>query len=399
MKKTLSCLLCAALVGTVLFSGCSFGKNNEEPKPEQKPKDTVPAVDYTPATGSSYLIIVSNNTDEDLVAFRGVTPKLNQLIGGIPAGPGGTHKLKLDKSIFPEDNIGFVVTLIKESDYKANYKDLAKLKGSPFANIFATYNSNGENTNVYEINAIKNGGAEIRIYNHSGMVVQLRQDGPKGIPLCVVPDEAEFSIYSVEANKNYKFWPVFQKYNSSTQNIMTVYPTYSSGRNKGKRVSRSTSLQPGENETYNTDDWLSPDFELNPGCAYLMIYNGTDDGLQFMDGGQTYLTPSGLDTIRRNKYLCYEIPMQVLSGNGDDTIYDEKRFATKGAYSLTNTTENQPLPEFTYKAGYMYKINVTGTQGEINFSKPVPYAKYNILGTTPDEEVKLLTEAEIAALD
>ncbi|MDR0551991.1 MAG: hypothetical protein LBG72_08260, partial [Spirochaetaceae bacterium] len=99
---------------------------------------------------TDYSILVRNNTNFRLVAFKGDL-RADALIGGIPAHAQG-HGLPLNTTLFNKTE-DFPMILLTEEQYKANKNNLQSQKNTPFTRVYVFYNKNGDNNVHYEISA------------------------------------------------------------------------------------------------------------------------------------------------------------------------------------------------------------------------------------------------------
>lgn len=377
MKKTKMFLLAGLAFCALVLTGCPEPvNNNANGNNANGGGDTVPAVDYT--SHNDYSVMVKNNTSFKLVAFKGSPSKAN-LIGGIPADS-ANHKLEKKSTLFTTSQ-DFMLFIIKEEDYIANYNNLSVLNNSPFANIYAYYNSNSSNQMVYEISRLAGGDGEITVYNTSNMNVELRLEGPKGQTFGYVGDGMARTTFKVNAdNTEYYLFPVFRKFNSQTGEIMTVFPKWTSGSHKGQPVYEYFELN-AEDRSKNlySTKWLGDDTELNPGYAYLQVQNGADYGVNFLDGGVAQVTSTGGKVINSNRIRTFQIAMPKLSGSGANTVYGEEFAALAGGFGVGTPSEPYNLPAFTYKAGYIYKVTTEGSQGDLRLSEITVVGKYDFI--------------------
>lgn len=131
---------------------------------------------------------------------------------------------------------------------------------SPFANIYAYYNANSDNAMVYEISSKLGGNGTITVYNTSGFNVELRLNGINGETLGYIGDGMAVTTFNAGWG-NYYIYPVFRKYNSARNEIMTVYPKYGSNMAEAAGQAVCESFPLADSQKYRTHelrttDWL-----------------------------------------------------------------------------------------------------------------------------------------------
>ena len=371
MKKIQTTLLVGLMFCALALVGCKDPVNNTT-----TPDDGVPAIDYTSHT--DYSVMVTNNTSFNLVAFKG-SPRKSNLLGGIPANQ-TNHKLGKVASLFPTSQ-DFMLFIVKEDDYRANYENLSALDNTPFASIYAYYNTNSANLMSYEISSLSGGNGEIVVHNTSNMNIELRLEGPKGATLGYVGDGMARTTFKVQAdNQEYYIFPVFRKFNSTTNEIMTVFPTWTSGNHAGQPVYEYFELNATDKtkNLYSTN-WIGAEMELNPGYAYLQVQNGSSSGVNFLDGGVAQTTSTGGKIINSNRTMTFQIAMPKISGGATDAVYGNQYSATDNSYAIGLPTDPYYIPAYTYKAGYIYGITCTGTQGDLTLSEITIVGRYDFV--------------------
>jgi hypothetical protein len=129
-------------------------------------------VDFTSHNDGPYSIIVSNNTSQRLVAFKGDL-RADALIGGIPGG-NKNHRLPYVPELFDKTE-DFPLILLTEEQYNANKDNLLSQKNYPFTRVYVFYNKTGDNSIVYEIAEGLGGNNSLRIINPSSSLnVEIR---------------------------------------------------------------------------------------------------------------------------------------------------------------------------------------------------------------------------------
>lgn len=349
--KKLLAVAFAAMLGLVLV-GC--------PKPTDPQKEeNNSGVDFTDYA-TNYAITVKNNSTKNMVLFKG-EPTQKNVIGGVKAS--STSHIKKDGAYFSNSQ-DFVVYVVTEDDYIAN-KDsdtgLQTLTASPYTTFYAVYNTVSQNETVYEISSLLAGKYKIIVNNGTKYNVELRNKGLNGETLGfseTMSFEKAFHIGQGE----YMIFPVFRKFDRTSSEILSVYPTYASGDPAGEPKSYEFSLDEETTERqFNVKNWVNG-IKFNPSAAYIKITNNADQGLQFFTGADStpLITSAGGKRINTGKSLTYSIDM-VRTGN---TTFEESVIAA--GYRLgTNRIDNIYLngdakTTQEYKAGYLYSYTVSG---------------------------------------
>jgi hypothetical protein len=202
------------------------------PDSDEEPENTSdPAIDWNSYTAvGSYVFKVVNNTDQRLVAFKGSLNKSN-IVGGIPANVTGEgHGFKKNTDLFSETG-DFVLIFIADEQYNSKLNDLAALDRTPFARLYAFYNSTGTNETVYEINASLGGEYSLIVQPSTEWNVELRLDDADGPALGYVAKGQYNTTFKMHTGM-YNVFPVIRQYNRLQNEIITTYPKYDNGRAK-----------------------------------------------------------------------------------------------------------------------------------------------------------------------
>lgn len=308
--------------------------------------------DYT----SNYALIVKNNSTKNMVLFKG-KPSQQNVLGGVKAC--STSHIKNDKTFFSETQ-DFVVYVVTEENYKDN-KDFLLFSAQPYTTFYAVYNTNMINSNVYEIPSLNAGAYKIVVNNASIFNVELRSKSLNGEILGFsepMTFEKAFHIGQGE----FMVFPVFRKFDKTSREIFSVYPTYASGALAGETKLFEFFLDEGTTEVQlNVQKWLNG-VKLNPSAAYIEIINCADRSLQFFTGADStpLLTSSGGKVIYAGKSLIYSIDM----ANNNGTTIEESVVAA--GYRLASPIidniylNGDATTTQEYKAGYLYSYTVRG---------------------------------------
>lgn len=347
-NKFLFVMMCLFAIFSFVACDDLFGnKNNDGTNPPVVEEPEV-KIDYTNYV-TDYSIKVKNNTTKKLVAFKG-SPSETNLLGGIPAGPGNEHGLKKVASLFATSS-DFPLFLVTEEDYLNNINNLGVLANSPFTVMYAYYNTNAENKKIFEISGSLGGDCIIKFSNTTGFNVELRKDGTGGETLAYVGSDFGTTTFFVNA-ETYTLYPVLRKFSKTKNEIITVYPCPKD--NPGEPVVRVVTLDPGDEISLTTKGWIEEDMTLDPGCAYLVINNKSNDAFHFYSADGVLTTSTGRDAIKVAESLMFQIDMEM-----DNGIFLQSREVA--GYKIRCATYEYILKSFKYESGKIYSISVDGT--------------------------------------
>lgn len=347
----------ALLVASMMFMGC-WDDDSTTSSNENKS-----GVDFTSYSASSYVVKVRNNTQKKLVAFKG-TPSADTLIGGIPA-TAANHGLPRSTSLFPSST-DFVLFIVTEDDYVANKSNLSALANTPFARLYAYYNSNAANNNVYEISSVMGGSGAIVLQNNTQYNVELRRNGIYGETIGYTSAETYNTTFSVEYG-NYLLFPVFRKFDTTINEIVTVYPKYSSGSGKGRSVVASVGVtSENPSRSLNASEWLQTDGQIfSSAYAYITINNQVSgNDISLYAGTDAMTTSTGFSYIASGSQKTFTLEMETLTADSSSGVREYAESRDYALFHVGNEVKNDVYlsgsasTTYTYKAGYKYIFTV-----------------------------------------
>ena len=365
--KNISFTFVLILIFAVFITGCTqeprvryiyIGDDNGQDYTNYYNRD----IDYTNYYGSECSIRVRNETNRNIVCFKG-TPSADTLIGGVRAGT--TSGLKRDDRLFYNSG-DFVLYVVTEDDYLYYQKYYYELGHNPLDMIYVYYNADSEaNSNmVYTISRYLDGDAYLMLNNPTYYNIELRMDSPWGEALAfeaanTVQTKIPVSYYY------YTLYPTLRRLDMRTGEILTWFP-----KNiiDGGLVYIQNRLHEDNRywEIYVLD-WFDPSaFEeySRPGAAYVTIYNGnTQTGIKLYKGAyaEAAVTSTGGKTINTGKTLVFEVPMTSL-----DSSYISSTVTISG-WMVGSYMRDINVPELEVEAGKMYYLEVSGSSAyEIN---------------------------------
>ena len=199
-----------AFVLLALVTGCANPPDNEP---------DVDTVDFTSHV-TDYSVLIRNNTNERLIAFKGELRKDN-IIGGIPARA-ASHALPKNPALFDKSEM-FPMILLTEGQFNAYRNDLNLLTNTPFVRLLVSYSRNADNAAVYELSEFIGGNNQLIVQNTSASInVELRVGGIAGATIGYAPAGVLSTTFRLR-DGNYTIFPVFIRYNVVNDVIETTY--------------------------------------------------------------------------------------------------------------------------------------------------------------------------------
>lgn len=321
-------------------------------------------IDYTNYTGDGASIRVKNSTNLALVAFKGSLGASN-LVGGVPAGA-ADHGFK--KTALFTTTGDFPLVLITEEQYNEHKNNLNALANTPFTRVYAFYNANAENNNVYEISGQLGGAYSLVLQNGSGMNVELRLNGVHGEPLGYAQEGMYNTTLKIEQG-DYLVFPVFRKFNAVRGEIISVYPKYTNGNPKYDAFMVSAEEPEYELDLTNYIQGV----ELSTGSAYLLIQNNSGTGIQLRKGGAVQKTATGISTINNSNNRLFQIDMAKIGSSGNNNLAETADVSQYAIGTAVSTVLLETLENHIFDVDYSYTITVTrdSNTGLFILSEPI----------------------------
>jgi hypothetical protein len=357
MKKLFGFLTVAVLTAGILLS-CDLdlgGDNNNG-------TDTS-GVDFN-SYRNNYALHVNNSTSKDLVAFKG-SLSASQLIGGVRAGV-SSHYFEKKSSLF-SDTGDFTLIFLTLEDYNAHKSNLKALENTPFTRAWAFYNKNGEgNDTVIEISDKLGGNNTLVIQNNTHMNVELRLDGIHGPTIGYARDRTQNTTLFM-SDGNYSIFPVFKKYDSFHDRVITMYPTIQEGPFAGSPWSEDYGFSDGKEITIDVSQ-ITTKQHITTGCAYLTVRNSSNSGFSVYKGNVLQKTETGISTINGGEMRTFRIDMaQVGNKYAETASFAGYSMGPTGKTSLVDNNlkdkDDNPVDDsvFTVNVDTIYQIIVSGT--------------------------------------
>ncbi|MDR0909241.1 MAG: hypothetical protein LBM77_05685 [Spirochaetaceae bacterium] len=350
--------LFCAIVAAFAFVGCDLF-NPKQTKNDEGPVDWI---NYK--TSGNYSLIITNETNYDIVVFKD-SISLSRLLGGVPKGE-SNHGLPANATLFGNQTGDCALIIITKAQFEDNEDDLGNtaLSQSPFTRIYAAYNASGDNSIPWVVDGKLGGTNTMVLQNMTEYNMEIRRDSPRGQAVAYAPYQS-FNTNIYLADGNYNIFPVFKKYNPVSDVIITMYPK----RDDGTPKRNSFSFEGGSETEINANDYLSG-ITFTSGYAYLMIVNNSNNGVQVMKGNTVQKTATGIEIINptSNRMFPVEMPSIQL---GEEPIYAE----TMSFSGWTVGEVGSPISIATteFKVDYMYTVTVSGDAnvGALTVSAPV----------------------------
>lgn len=358
--KNISFTFVLILIFAVFITGCTqeprvryiyIGDDNGQGYTNYYNRD----IDYTNYYGSECSIRVRNETNRNIVCFKGI-PSDDTLIGGVRAGT--TSGLKRDDRLFYNSG-DFVLYVVTEDDYLYYQKYYYELGHNPLDMIYVYYNADSEaNSNmVYTISRYLDGDAYLMLNNPTYYNIELRMNGPWGEPLTFAGANMVQATIPVRYG-DYSIYPAFRRFDRRIGEMLTCFPIDGID-------SRLVFLD-------FTLDWMCNTWEINvtnlfdpsafndysiPGSAYISVHNGhSRTGVSLYKGSNTEaaITSTGGRVINTGKTLVFEVPMSSRDRTSISTQTDIV------GWKIGSNMMNCAIPQLLVEAGRMYFLEVQG---------------------------------------
>lgn len=342
-------------LGLMSFFGCqnSLGKGEEKKGSGDKGKGS--AVSFENFKTRS--ISVKNNTAERLVAFKGeISP--SSLISGVPANA-SNHGLRMDESLFSATG-DFALLFLTEEVYNKNKDNLAAVKNSPFASIYAFYNKTGSNDLVYTISSNSGGNAKLTLQNNSAFNVEIRCNSPDGEVLGYAGAYTANTVINVNPG-DYTLYPVFKKYIARDNEIYSVVPKFQTSK---KPYAQDFAIT--DADSWNVGEvWDATALQLSSGGFYLTINNQSKTAVRFKKGTTEFETSLGIKGIKSGSQATFFV---AFTKDADGAYPDSFPMET---LTIGSALYPKQIPPHTYKLDTKYTITIKGNEQDNLTLEPI----------------------------
>lgn len=351
MKKKSLCLAIVCIAVLLLSAACGNAFGNKKKDSKQGNSGNTPAA--TTVSFESFSprsISVKNNTGERLVAFKGAI-EASSLISGVPANA-SNHGLKPDATLFGETG-DFALLFLTEKVYNENKGNLAAVKNSPFASVYAFYNKTGSNDLVYTISSNSGGKAKLTLQNNSPFNVEIRVNSPEGEVLGYTGAYTANTVLNINPG-DYTLYPVFKKYIARDNEIYSVVPKF---KKTNKPFAQDFAIT--DSDTWNIGKlWDSTAMQLSSGGFYLTINNQSNTAVRFTKGTTEFETSLGIKGIKSGSQATFFVAFQK---GADGSYPDSFKMST---LSIGSALYPNTLPEYTYQLDTKYTITIKGAEAD-----------------------------------
>jgi hypothetical protein len=267
MKKL---FLMTALLMALIFAGCDTDADDGD----TDNADETDGINWT--NESNGTLTVKNNTSMDIILFQGQTPVKANILGGVKASTTKAFDLADDVDDF--ETGGYVILRgITKTEYDANSANLSLAKVEYSA--MALYGKGKEY--LAEISPNYFGDFAFKVSNTSSYGVELRKDSPDGEKIAFIPAAAvNVSVYTKSSDPILIF-PVYVYYNSTSQELITIMPSFADSVNVIPRPVTYASIP-----TYTFSGDLSAAHESS---AYITVVNNASNQAAMLTLGESVL--------------------------------------------------------------------------------------------------------------
>jgi hypothetical protein len=377
MKKVFVTLAVVSVLAGIFLSCDNTENNNNDNGIDSN------GVDWTDyQTDGSYSIRIKNESNRDLVVFKGSLTAAN-LIGGVHKN--ATNHGLPKTALFGAQSTDFSLIFLTKEDYEKNKNNLASLEQKPFTRIFAVYNAAGSNDIPFLVDSKLGGTNTLVLQNMTSYNMEIRRDSPRGPTLGYAPNLAlNTEIYLIDGN--YSLFPVFKKYDATRDLITTIYPK----RPDGSPMRDGKALENGMEIEVNASTYTSGLANFTSGYAYLVVTNNSNNGVQVRKGDTVQQTATGMKMVNAGAQRTFLVEMPAVT-SGDGTVFAEK--TVFAGWNIGETGDPKLIPvnielqdgsisggdnQNVFEADYMYTVTVTGdanTAGGLVIAKPTKGSK------------------------
>ena len=258
----------------------------------------------------------------------------------------------MDDQLFSETG-DFALLLLTEKVYNENKDNLAAVKNSPFASVYAFYNKTGSNDLVYTISSKSGGKAKLTLQNNSPFNVEIRVNSPEGEVLGYTGAYTANTVLNINPG-DYTLYPVFKKYIARDNEIYSVVPKF---KKTNKPFAQDFAIT--DSDTWNIGKlWDSTAMQLSSGGFYLTINNQSNTAVRFTKGTTEFETSLGIKGIKSGSQATFFVAFQK---GADGSYPDSFKMST---LSIGSALYPNTLPEYTYQLDTKYTITIKGSQAD-----------------------------------
>jgi len=345
MKKMKFLMLLLAVGLMFGLIGCP-----EETEKEKDPGDEI-TVDFT--SHETFSIRVRNNTNQRLVAFKG-KPDTANLLGGIPAN---ATNHGLSRAGFT-DSVDFALTLVTEAEFNramAAGGNQALASAEKFNVIYAFYNHNGTNNNVFEINAQSGGAGRLIMENPTAWNIELRKDAYDGLTLGFIGPFTSTQTLNLDPGE-YIFYPVMRRFNRLLGEIISVQPAFPDGVIANTPYFRPLRIDETPIPWNFREIAQQATIKMVSGAAFIRVVNNSSEAIQFFNG----ILPQKTSMMRTYLNPGETMVFQVLFPRNPDDSFSNTHTSDFGV-GVPGVGRTGNVPPRTVTMDWLYETQVTGT--------------------------------------
>jgi len=299
---------------------------------------------------SSPSVIVTNNSDKKLIAFKNSVTQDN-LISGVPANS-LLHGLKKDLELFNKVEV-IVLVFITEDEYKKNKSDLAL--ADIFTKYFVYYIPDNIDFSQITVSDKLGGDGILKINNPTQWYIEIRMNGYSGEALgCVSPGETGMELH-LKAPGIYTLYPVFKRYNSFLEAVVTVYPRYNTGNLMGTPYLFIAEIFSGKTFIFDMSLIAANLPSFSSGGFYLNVVNNSSTAVLLRrgnnvlsaSGGSIYINPSS-----SNRFFINLTELPDGASPLEETISDFNLLFIHGF--------NIAINPYTFQSDFSYTLQING---------------------------------------
>jgi len=348
MRKLLIFLLALGLIFSLI--GCPEEQEKEKEKEEEKKEDEI-TVDFTSHDPAS--IHVRNNTNQRLVAFKGL-PDIANLLGGIPAN---AVNHGLSRTGFTT-SVDFALTLVTEAEFNRAMTaggNQALASAEKFNVIYAFYNHNGTNNNIFAINAQSGGVGRLIMENPTAWNIELRQNAFNGQTLGFIGPFTSTQTLNLEPD-DYIFYPVMRRLNPLLGEIIDVQPVFPDGVIASTPYFRPLKISASP-ITWNFRE-IAQQATINmvSGAAFIRVVNNSNVAIQFFNGLTAQQTSMASTFLNPGETMVF----QVNFPRNPDGSFSNTHTSDFGV-GVPGVGRTGEIPPRTVTMDWLYETQVTGT--------------------------------------
>jgi hypothetical protein len=298
-------------------------------------------------------LTIINNTNQDMVIFKGQVPNTSSVLGGVRAGTRKDFNISDD---VPDFNLGGYIVLrgMSFDEYQKNKSNLSLAKVEYSA--MATYGQNAKYQT--EINPQSTGDYYFKVTNAGKIGIELRKDSPDGEKVAYVPALAtNYLIYSNSATSMTLF-PVYVYYSNINKQVTTIKPaSFGETASIGPRPVTENSVSTVRFPNDASLQWETIAANITYPVAFITCQNNvTNQDIRFASGSKVWFSQNGYDSVNSGETLVFEV---TASNTGLEMTLNCMVYG--GSVTVPIRTNDGKSPVITNGYDYTVTIKYSGT--------------------------------------